>query len=142
MQASHTIWFFPYEANTIFSRLSIFEILLFSATTCTCWICDLNAGAVDRYDLKYKHLFIEVFQIEILATVKHSFSSLFVQTVLAPLYCIDWFTMRTSLGIHLALLSQFPFFAFYNNKEFLEHFPASQNILFFITDLDYLSNLI
>lgn len=60
MQVSHAIWFFPYKANTIFSRLS------------TC----LNAGAVDRYDLKYKHLFIEAFQIKILKAVKHSFSSL------------------------------------------------------------------
>lgn len=86
LQALHAIWFFSLQSKyNILQIINIWDPAFF-ATTCTCWIYDLNdvACTVDRYDLKYKPLFIEVSQTKILKIVKHSFSSLFVQTVLAP----------------------------------------------------------
>lgn len=83
---------------------------------------------MDRYDLKYKPLFTEVSQTKILKIVKHSFSSLFVQTVLAP-YTVLTHAEGFSKNSFSSAVSV-PFSAFYDNKEFLERFPASQNIIF------------
>lgn len=113
----YLIFFFNMEKlkryNNIPQIISI-QDSAFSAATLTCSTYDLHdsTGTVDRYDSKYKHLFIDVLQIKDKRDYQDSktlFLNLAVKTVPAPLYCIDWFMQRVFLGGHFSSPLQVPF---------------------------------
>lgn len=98
----------------IFSRLSVFKILLFlqqplhtqliiCMTLQALWIdmtWSTNTCSLTSYKLRTK---------EIIKTVKHSSLNLAVKIVPTPLYCIDWFMQRVLLGGHFNSPLQVPF---------------------------------